>query len=60
MDLFNREIIGYSISKNIYNELVKSALLNAISRVNKIKYFIVIEDHNIEVKDIKICLMKIK
>ena len=34
MDLFNREIIGYSISKNIDTELVKSALGNAISRVN--------------------------
>ena len=26
MDLFNREIIGYSISKNIDTELVKGAL----------------------------------
>ena len=34
MDLFNREIIGYSISKNIDTELVKGALGNAISRVN--------------------------
>ena len=34
MDLFNREIIGYSISKNIDNELVKGALGNSISRVN--------------------------
>ena len=34
MDLFNWEIIEYSISKNIDTELVKSALGNAISRVN--------------------------
>lgn len=34
MDLFNREIIGYSISKNIDTELVKSTLGSAISRVN--------------------------
>ena len=32
-DLYNREIIGYSISKTIDTELVKAALGNAIARV---------------------------
>ncbi len=32
MDLFNREIIGYSLSKKIDTELVKSALGNAVGR----------------------------
>lgn len=32
MDLFNREIIGYSLSKKIDTELVKGALGNAIGR----------------------------
>ena len=56
IDLFNREIIGYSISKNINTELVKSALGNAISWVENTEgiIFTVIEDHNIEVKDIKL------
>ena len=32
MDLYNREIIGYSISKNIDTELAKRALSNAMGR----------------------------
>jgi transposase InsO family protein len=32
IDLFNREVIGYSISKKIDSQLVKSALANAIAR----------------------------
>ena len=32
MDLFNREIIGYAMSKQINTELVKRALGNAIGR----------------------------
>ena len=32
MDLYNREVIGYSISKKIDTELVKQALSNAIAR----------------------------
>ena len=32
MDLYNREVIGYSISKKIDTELVKQALSNAITR----------------------------
>lgn len=32
IDLYNREVIGYSISKKIDTELVKSALANAIAR----------------------------
>lgn len=32
IDLFNREVIGYSISKRIDTELVKNALGNAIAR----------------------------
>jgi len=35
LDLFNREVIGYSISKKIDSELVKSALGNAIARNGK-------------------------
>lgn len=35
MDLFNREIIGYSISKNIDSELTKKALGNALARTNR-------------------------
>ncbi|MCL4103138.1 IS3 family transposase ISMdi5 [Fibrobacter succinogenes] len=31
LDLFNREVIGYSISKNIDTELVKNALGNAVA-----------------------------
>lgn len=32
MDLYNREVIGYSTSKNIDTELVKQAITNAIAR----------------------------
>lgn len=32
MDLYNREIIGYSVSKTINTELVKRALSNSLSR----------------------------
>lgn len=32
MDLYNREVIGYSVSKNIDGELVKRALGNAIAK----------------------------
>jgi len=32
IDLYNREVIGYSISKRIDTELVKCALANAIAR----------------------------
>jgi transposase InsO family protein len=35
MDLYNREIIGYSISKNIDSELTKNALGNALARTNR-------------------------
>lgn len=35
MDLYNREVIGYSISKKIDTELVKQALSNAIARQGK-------------------------
>jgi putative transposase len=35
MDLFNREIIGYAISKTIDTELVKTALGNAIARTKR-------------------------
>lgn len=35
MDLYNREIIGYSISKTINTELVKRALSNALTRRNE-------------------------
>lgn len=35
MDLFNREIIGYSISKNIDSELTKNALGNALARTDR-------------------------
>lgn len=31
LDLFNREVIGYSVSKNIDTELVKNALGNAVA-----------------------------
>ena len=34
MDLFNREIIGYSVSKSIDTELVKRALSNALTNTN--------------------------
>ena len=32
MDLYNREIVGYAVSRNIDTELVKRALGNAIAR----------------------------
>lgn len=32
IDLYNREVIGYAVSKNINTELVKNALGNAIAR----------------------------
>lgn len=32
IDLFNREVIGYGVSKKINAELVKQALVNAIAR----------------------------
>jgi putative transposase len=32
IDLYNREVIGYSTSKNIDTELVKQAITNAIAR----------------------------
>lgn len=35
LDLFNREVIGYSISKNIDTELVKNALGNAVANRGK-------------------------
>ena len=35
IDLYNREVIGYSISKTIDTELVKRALCNALARNNK-------------------------
>lgn len=35
MDLFNREIIGYSISKNIDSKLTKNALGNALARTDR-------------------------
>ncbi|MGL4484099.1 MAG: IS3 family transposase [Anaerovoracaceae bacterium] len=35
MDLFNREIIGYSVSKNIDTELAKRALCNALANTEK-------------------------
>ena len=35
IDLYNREVIGYSISKKIDTELVKQALSNAIARQGK-------------------------
>ncbi len=35
MDLFNREIIGYAISKNIDSELTKNALGNALARTDR-------------------------
>ena len=34
MDLYNREVIGYSISKRIDTELAKRALANALSNTN--------------------------
>jgi len=34
MDLYNREIIGYSVSKTINTELVKRALSNSLTRRN--------------------------
>lgn len=34
MDLYNREVIGYSVSKNIDVELVKRALSNALIKTN--------------------------
>jgi transposase InsO family protein len=34
LDLFNREIIGYSVSKKCDTELVKRALANALARTN--------------------------
>lgn len=34
IDLYNKEVIGYSISKNIDSELVSQALRNALVRVN--------------------------
>lgn len=48
MDLFNREIIGYSISKNIDTELVKSDLENAISRVENIESIIFYSDRELQ------------
>jgi len=36
IDLFNREVIGYAISKKVNTELVKRALGNALSRKDKI------------------------
>ena len=35
LDLFNKEVIGYSISKNIDTELVKDALGNAVANRGK-------------------------
>ncbi len=35
LDLFNKEVIGYSISKNIDTELVKNALGNAVANRGK-------------------------
>ena len=70
MDLFNREIIGYSISKNIDTELVKGALGNAISRVNNTEGIIFHSDRgpqyrskgykNIIILDDKIIIYDIK
>ena len=34
IDLYNREVVGYSISKNIDSDLAKKALGNALIRVN--------------------------
>lgn len=45
MDLYNREVIGYAVSKNIDTELVKRALSNALIQKgggSKRPYFIVI------------------
>jgi len=36
LDLFNREVIGYSISKKVDTELVKRALSNALSRKGRV------------------------
>jgi transposase InsO family protein len=37
MDLYNREVIGYSTSKNIDTELVKRALSNAIAKYPEVE-----------------------
>ena len=37
IDLYNREVIGYSTSKNIDTELVKQAITNAIARYPKVE-----------------------
>lgn len=37
MDLYNREVIGYSTSKNIDTELVKQAISNAIARYPEVQ-----------------------
>ncbi len=37
MDLYNREVVGYAISKQIDTELVKKALGNAIREKDKVK-----------------------
>ncbi|HPJ23837.1 MAG TPA: hypothetical protein PK113_02895 [Bacillota bacterium] len=39
MDLYNREVIGYSTSKNIYTELVKRAIGNAIAKYLNVAIF---------------------
>ncbi len=57
MDLYNREVLGYSVSQNIDIELVKRALGNALpeTEVLKAQYFILTEEPSTIVRVIKGC-----
>lgn len=52
MDLYNREIIGYTVSKNINTELVKRALGNALARNEQGKKILFHSDRGVQYRSV--------